>query len=550
MADDVPPTKRARMSPKMLTEPEPKSEQQNPGCMPKQKHEIADLLTLNPDCMLNIFEFMDPIELCNVVDAFVSMHDLVKYHFRLKHKQIDFDSLMENDHFNIASLIKLFQLFGDQMISLNMSFESVLDEEGHYNASRLFELANQYCQNTTKNLKLFGFCVFFYEMKLADQLFASIETLMLDNFNIVNVKGHSISMNMDSLKVLKMHSVSGDWTIFMQALKFPQLEEIELCKLFICNCVPKELIGAHTNIKRLSITHCYEVCSRTFSTIGQCLNLETLEFQMNGSTEQNDKHENLMELLTLKKLTVLKLDCDEMSVTKLIDGYAKNGVPIEHLELANGEFDLATAKSIAQLKSIKILKFNRMFGLNGSFLLLMIGQLKRIERLDVQTEEHISESQIIDIVRDAIDLKRLSIDAKDFTFGIDMYTTILATMQKRSEQKPLEIHIYGDSEQLPITDKSSIERNKKWLSVKKLNRDDHHLFPINTLQPDDISDEENDESDGENEDDDDNSDYDDSDDDSNYDEDAEDDEDEEEEEESSDLSDSQDSSDEESEEDF
>lgn len=440
---------------------------------PKRKQpKRPNLMMLNADCMLKIFEFVSPIDLCSIAEVNDWLHHLANYFFRLKFKRFDFNSYIQNGPISIDAAKKLFKMFGNEMCSLNMSREQFRKDE--FNSVALLMLANDYCKSTVKELTLSGFNIF--QCALETPLFASIERItLIDCFMCSN---YLCSLN--NLKVLKIHSVDGSWD-FYENTSFPCLEEVAFEKVNIFDEELSDFLLANSTIKRLSIAGCSNISSSIFNTIERCTQLEELEFQMNYRFDVQFQ-QNSMKLTSLKHLNVLKLDCTRMSVAELFKTFALQAVPIEHLELFNGLFDFGTAMAVAELTSIRILKFNQMIAFSGIFVQFIVDKLKDIKELHIETEATISEFRIKKIVDEAIHMKCLKIDATNCTIGEDSYQTILATVQRRNNLNPLAITIYGDEEQLSIPRVLMQGRNQKWLKIEKLNRNCNRLFPINQLQ--------------------------------------------------------------------
>lgn len=486
---DAPPTKRARYnlrSRSSTAQPTQKSRywlRSSPNASdenvprvqiePKRKRPKLKPFNLIPDCMLKVFEFMRPIDLCNTAETCASLYNLAKYYFRLKYRHFHIASLMENDRISIKSIEQLFRLFGDQIHSLTMPSEHVIDGYGGNISNRMLKLVDRYCRHIVKDLKIDSITMIEEMPFLSSLETLTVEAGLINDMFFYNLTAYP----MNNLKVLRLHSIYCNWDVFAQYI-FPNLEEIDFYDIAINTYDLHEFLAAHGSMKRISIVGCIDVWSLAFTMICRCQHLEALTFQKNRQTRNEAVYQrNLMRLLSLEQLKVLILDCNRMSASQLIDGYANINVPIDHLELSNGEFDLVIASAIAKLTSIKVLKFCEMSGLNGLYVLMLVGHLKNIEEIQIQAQANFFENQIKDIVDRAIHLKCLKIDARNCTIGIETYGKMLNIIKKRVDKTPLEITIYGNEEQLTIPDATLDAANKQWLSVKKLNRNHHYLFP-------------------------------------------------------------------------
>lgn len=433
-----------------------------------------NLMALHSDCLLKIFEYMKVADLCNMAEVCESMYNLARYFFRLKYKRFDVALLFEEDGVHIDKLERLLRIFGDQISSLNISREMFANIEHTDISYKILSLVNRYCRHITKELTLEGFADIMQDgWDVMAPLFSTLETLILEDCTMDHVDWCA----MDNLQVLHLDGVVAYWEHETLPSNLQKLQELHLNDLEMYENSLTALLLTAPALKRISIVRCWEISTSTFGVISELKSLEEFEFQINRRNHSEEVFQrHLIQLTTLKNLKVLKLNCNKMSVLPLLQGFITKGIALEHLELSDGTFDLDIAKGIAMLKAIKVLKLNGMNGFAEGYISTMTEGLKHLEELHIKTDTKLSQFRTKEIVREANRLSVLKIDIPNFSLNVDTYRSMLTTLQKRIEQKQLQITIYCVSELLTVPDE--MLQPSKLLIVKKLNRNYNHLFPL------------------------------------------------------------------------
>lgn len=442
------------------------------------------LLSINPDCLLKIFEYMNPIDLSAMAETCSTLNNYAKYHFRLKYKHFDFASIFDGDLLSVNMAKSLFRIFGEQIHSLKISCDLFKHERDV--STELLLLTAKYCRHIVKKLTLDGFDFAPDTMRhRVKTLFNSVETLILENCCMCGI----YLSNMKNLKVLKLDTVDSVQSHFL-LVKFDKLEMVELKNLDICPQWLQDFVNSGPNIKHLSIVQCSKLSTSIFGSVKHLANLEEFEFQRNRTTGLDS---DLMYLLALEKLKILKLNCNQNPILQLIDGFRENNIALEHLELAHGQLDAATMEAIVKLKTIKVLKLNDMLGFAECSTLPIAKELDLLEELHIKTGANISQFRFKEIVREAKRLVCLKIDAPGFDIRHDTFLAILTAVQKRTDQNHLAVTIYGDKNQTCIPEVVLKGANEKWLKINKFDRTSNHLFPPNDSDFDEDEDEYEDE---------------------------------------------------------
>lgn len=456
---------------------------------PKRKRKKPSLLMLNPDCLLELFGYMELRDLCAMAETCTTLNTYAKLYFRLNHKNFDFASMISGGLVGVAEASTLLRIFGNEIHTLNISRDLFKFDDDDYDEDEDISdaLLNVIADSRLQNVKSLTLNTIDFESGLmADRLstlFNSIEMLTLDNCEM----GYEPWCNMNTLKVLKLNDVTGCGPYFRH-VHYDQLEVAEFNRVSHVNTYDLEaFIGLVPTLRRLSIVKCWCTTIKIFDSVKDMENLEELEFQSNHPIVSEQLHHRyLMHLTSLKKLKVLKLGCNGKSVQQLIDGIREKKIAIEHLELADGRLDLATVQAIAELKTIKVLKFNDMIDFSDNLLGPIANGLDQLEEFHIKTTANISQFRIRQLVRATNRLTCLKIDAKDFELNADSYRAILIAVQCRTHKNHLAMTIYDDGNQPNQPDVVQVNgRNEKWLKVSKLDRRVNHLFPHYPWTPED-----------------------------------------------------------------
>lgn len=446
----------------------------------RQKRKKPSLLTLNPDCVLKLFEYLNLVDLCAMAGTCTSMFNYAKYHFRLKHKNFDFASMYDGNLLDVSNATQLLRIFGDQIHTLKVSrdfFKDSAVQNTDTVSTQLLRSIADNCQQIVKVLALDG--INFMADIMVDELaslFNSLEMLSLDQCSMYEVRW----CDMKNLKVLKLKEVDGFDAYFWKA-KFDKLEVVELNHLDIDVENLTEFILSVPTIKRLSIVKCGYITTAIFGAIKVLENLEELEFQLNRPNRSEEFHQrDLMHLTELKVLKVLRLYCNKKSVRQLIDGFCEKKIALEQLELAYGLMDVATVEAIVKLETVKALKLNNMVEFADYLMSPIAKGMSQLEEFHIKTEANITQYRIKEIVRSANRLTSLNIDAKDFSLKTDTYNAILCAVKDRKDDIRLAVSIYGDGNQTTVPVDVLKGPNEKWLKVDSFDRNANRLFQLYT----------------------------------------------------------------------
>lgn len=430
----------------------------------KRRPRIEKLMDLNADCLMVIFQEMDPKTLSKVADTCDRLRNLAKYHFQLKHTDFDFESFGDalrfaTDRLDDAELF--FRHFGDQIVSLKINSSTFVPFNNISNEILL--LIKRYCYQL-KELKLDEFDLGSETTDIIGPLFNLLENLTLYDCSFIDC-------NLGPTENLKRLTLDGaDCDLWSDILwqHYPKLESIRFVHArFLNNDAIVQFVNMNPTLKRVSFNDCYLISSSVFKAIGKLEQLEEFEYIYGGFSAELSYENDLNYLSSLRNLKVLKFDSfAPYSPHRLIEKFVINGIAIEHLMLrCNATGDDELFNNIAKVNTLKVLHLFDA-NLNEQHILNIVKSLKHLETLNIRSQKILTRYGITTVIQEAIRLTRLDIDVENFVLNLPTYLDILAIVQKREQITKLELTVYGTSEQLTVPNEVAKGKNEKWLCVK------------------------------------------------------------------------------------
>lgn len=406
-----------------LPEPEPKRK------LPNKKN----LMDLNDYCLLDLFDHLRLFELRSISQVNVRLSDLAMRYVRIKSRcnvqpNGSFDFKTSDGQWMTSQAVQLcLTIMGHQIYSLKFTgpylniYSNIFWNYSYNQNWRMKEHCSELKSVTLENL--------YSKREIVLDMFSGLEELRVNNVNV------------------------GNFTII-------------------------QILENNSTLKKLSIVNGRQTSTFFFDKLFRLQDLEEFEFK---KFLQIRKVIDLSYLLVLKKLKVFKFGFAETtySALDLLNGFVKNGIAIEHLDLENGCIADGSAEAIARLKTIKILKLNKMNGLLEAHVIHIAKELTLLEEIHVRTVANISQNGIHEIVNYAKRLSCFKIDAIGVELCPEIYRKILTAIHDRPEQIKLELWIYGNDLPFSLLDQTP---NERWLVVQQLNRKSNDLFEDLTPQ--------------------------------------------------------------------
>ncbi|XP_037039213.1 uncharacterized protein LOC119076528 [Bradysia coprophila] len=488
MSGSKPPTKQMRYNLRSLSRtnavvasPEPKRK--------RPTSNIHELMDLNDHCLLKIFEFLDP-NLVDVVRVNKRLYSLVNYYMNFKYNlqfNENFEFATENGSPVSLDVARTFlSVFGHKMKILKLSSGSFILPSPRTDIGLILPMIQQFCNLQELTIKDFGMC------GLLQSFFTQLDSLTLDNCSVSREW-----CKMKQLKTLKLiHFIVRRWPmeycsreayyefglkpgpIKIPVANFGGLKELQISDTNLENPAVVQLIELNPSLEKLSVTKNVAVSTFVFTAVQRLKNLVEFEFKkpLRKNSQSNTAY-HMVSLFSLKKLKTLKL-FHNIPTKQLMEGFVKNGIALEHLELGGNNFDDQSAESIVKMSSIKVLKLNDMFGLNEEQLLIIVKGLEGLEELHVKTEANVTQAALLGIVREAHHLHQLKIDGLITPLDVETYQSMITAIQNRIERIGLRIIVFGSGENSFTQNVVLDEGNEEWLSIEELDRTSNHLFEV------------------------------------------------------------------------
>lgn len=438
------------------------------GLLPQKKN----LMILNDDCLLKLFEFLSLNDIGNVANVNVRLNDQAKRYIRLKFKRlfnVNQDEsaldLTTYDDADLNAVRLLLRIYGVEISSLKISKGEMFTSYTH--APNLLSMVQDHCDELkVLTLKGYGMC------GLNKTFFQTLEKLTLDDCSVA--RDWCEMKNLRTLELIQ--TIFRRWPTYgyskfsyefgppkpisIPLIQFVGLVKLRLKDVNIDNNHVQEMINKNLQLRSLAIVKCIGVSNSILAAVGRLKNLEELEYKKRG---ENGVYLSEDSLSALKKLKILKLTVNAYSTSKMFNRFVKNGIALEHLELGAVYFD-GKIDCITQFQAIKVLKFNTLIGLDQSHIVDIVKQLNELEKLCVKINKPMNQSSLVQIVQHSNRLDCLSVEAPKLKVNLETCQTIREMVQKRGPNSRLELTIHGNGN----SDDKWLIVNDKWLIVKIL----------------------------------------------------------------------------------
>lgn len=435
---------------------------------PEQGSNAHILVALNDDCLQEVFRRLELLDLTRIAEVCKRFNKEAKKTFERKYKHLkleygsDFSGQPE-------ALEGMFGHFGSSIQTL--STEAYASESETF----ILQLINRYCNPTLKSLELRAFDLegnFEHIMPMLSRL----ETLTLIECTCYFV---NVLSNCTELQKLRLENCTFlEENRFLEQ-QFMRLEEVHLISNNGINEATLErFLDSSTTLLRLSIDE-NERCStsQVLRSIGENLtNLQELSF-CQAIENQNNFQDNVQYLNRLTSLKSLKLDFNQQPVRPLMDALSSHQIPIEHIEIYNGQIDTTAIESLSMLKQVKTLGINGSSGLTDEFLVELgkkLPELKVVHLKDLNTIDN-SRLTTIGLKKMVLHANKLSLLKIQLVYSIvidiDDYKMMLKSVQNRPEKIALLIELTSDGGKVNVPEATLVE-NRNILYIDEMIQDE------------------------------------------------------------------------------
>lgn len=390
----------------------------------------TNLLGLNDDCLVEIFGYLNVIELCAVNQIPGRIHRIAQQVYRMHHTTLDLSHVSSTVNYYELTLHKarnVFQCFGASIVKLKVAALAFKVE----NRSRVVDLIVRYCPNL-KSIEFIDFQFRHGRILHVQNFLGNLHELTLTRCNL-----HGCLRNLFRNCVqLKSLAIQTDTNLNGACLEceFPQLESATLTMrddITLQNL--HTFLRMNPQLKSLELVHCDD---ETFATIATALpQLERLSVEV---TYFYDFVENLKSLLQLNHLKELKLNCSLYPISSFVDALAAKDT-IEVLHISDGVLNDHLIEALSKCKRLQSLKLCSMPNVHDKFLIGLATNLPNLNEFYIRRCQAMTNRGVLAFVEIAKQLNSLSISNSTVQVDDAFFMELVRIYSRRSQKLTLNL---------------------------------------------------------------------------------------------------------------
>lgn len=426
------------------------------GTSPVSKRKTT-LLDLNDDCLMALFSWVSPLDMCTVRKLCSRLKNLTEDYFGRNHRFIQFDNV--DSEMKNGELLKLLSSFGQQIDVLTVDAS---------NSKKLSSKLDDFCKkHNLQHLKLVRFV--FDEDFIRDrfELFVNVDKLTLDDCRSTVLCGSLDDLvkkctTLKHLELLRGTQVSG--TFLEQT--YPMLQGLNVNSIAtLDSSLFQFFVAMNPQLEELKIVNCRGLGrgldNNIFDMIGNHLvELKSLTLRCNWNTSEYAK--NMMSLLQLPKLQELEIECHEKEIVQFVTRLSDKN-QMESLGLKSVKMTENMINALGQLKSVKKLKLDKIVeSVNSGSIQSIAVQLPILKQFHVSSSVSLTFDDIVELVENATKLEDLMITSCPSIIPFDeaQFNRLVETCAKRANKLRLTVHIrYDDLNDMKRTISGEMRRN-------------------------------------------------------------------------------------------
>lgn len=346
------------------------SQQTKKSKQTESNDELAEsLLTLNDDCILDIFKSIDIVTLCFMANVCNRLRSLADLDFRRRYNENE----IQESEYNKSTFRRVICKFGYFFEMMRPSPEQTIDAT----------MLDKYCPNIW-NLSLYSNMI---DCNTRTQLFKHLKHLIVYNCHFTgNTK--KLFENCSELQCL---SVTGSLKICRNAIvkRFSKLFSFHLDESSDDAQELSEFFKLNSHLAHFSgCSHLNDACISAIAS--NMTNARKIKLVANRMKSRDQTKDGLLKLAELKALERLELHASDDSSYRqftepLMQAIANAKIVIDSITLENFKFDTKAIESLANLKSITKLGLKCKEGFLESDLMLLASGLPLLTSLRIST---------------------------------------------------------------------------------------------------------------------------------------------------------------------
>lgn len=408
---------------------------------PEQNSDSNILHALNNDCLLEVFKYLNKIDLMNVAQTCIHFNQQAQHTFRSKFKHLKLH------HVNQEMIGRLLNTFGSVIQSLDIrnvdiTTMQIIDRE----CTQLKALTLDHCKCNWRDFRV---------------LLTRLEILQLNVCEISNFS-NDLCLNLKHLELNRCSGVPNRRFFGLLPIGRTKLKQFhhDFLNNWIAMCPMLEKLTIYDLSGKLD--------SKILRSIGEHLKcLQSLKFD--ARIVEREHFQNDMQCIAnISSLTNLKLSFNNLPIGRLVRALVANNIPIERFEIMRGDIDKDGIESLMELKRLEVLSFDSCINKLDDHLILLAKEMPKLRELHLDgILNKLSIGSLKQVVKYANQLLLLTLAYyHDIQIGIDDYMTILEDVKKRPEKKRLVIKIPKyDFRSVP---EDMLNKNRETFYIKKL----------------------------------------------------------------------------------
>lgn len=395
----------------------------------------TSILDLNTDCLREVFENLNPLELGVVGDVSRSFREIARAHFKTsKLKNLDFTNVFAEPS-DVNSIGHGLTQISKVLRNFSGLIESISVKAIYFN---------------------YG-----YSEKFSDKLLALLsrdghpKQLVLRGFQLRDHSAYELRPMLLNLRQLKLvDGMCSEGFIHMMSQWAPQLDTLQLhnYRMILYGISSIEAIEKfciqNQQLKRIEIVHCANIGDRVLDSIVkyapqiECLKFESLEPK---STTLGSNASHLWQLRNLKSL---EIGCHRNPFSAAIALMAVASVPLEHLKLKRaclcGQIDqfVLAMKRLQQLKSLNLFGMPQ---LEFAHIREITTNLHELSELMLIYTVELTEKNLLSLIQSNENLRKLQINwnsTMKINIDGDTFIEIVNIVKARRQDIPLEVLLH------------------------------------------------------------------------------------------------------------
>lgn len=335
--------------------------------------EQPSIMQLNDDCLLQIMNNLNALDLCAVKDVCRRFRNLSTYHFQLTCKDsFSFGKNLCREDETISDCeAKIILLhFGQHIVKLTLDSAEMDDDID------ILPIIGKY--ENIKELELRQIYIHTEGMDACNGIFSHLERLSINFCFTEDESIYDFLWHCKSLKHLEVDDLDEIDGSFL-AKEFGQLESLSLIDIkcferFYINRCFKE----HANLKKVEMIKCNFTNDFMFRVISDNLvNVEEISIQLRNFTDSFQT--NLFTLLKLNGLKRLEFNCGQQPIAEFIRSLANNS-KMEHLSISDTDLNKDLCDALIKLQNLKTLKLISMQKTSKKFPKFLQQNFEQLER--------------------------------------------------------------------------------------------------------------------------------------------------------------------------